>query len=459
MEKRSDSFRRNSTERVFSETIRRTAGDGDRVVVAFSGGCDSLCLLVLCAKVLGKDKVVPVYVNHNLRPESELGKEIRLNETNCARLGIPLIVRTLDRGTVDALAAQRGGGVEDAARALRYEILEQERVRAGASFILTAHHMQDQVETMVMRLRKGSPATSLSGILPVDSRRRVARPLLAFSRDELEHYLVSEGFEWSTDSTNTDARFDRNNVRNTVIPAIRDIWPDCERVLLSLGDNVRGMQPEEAEEAGDSVQLSAFEGLDCMERLAILFSMWDGLFTDRDLPMTFADRVLRALEKGDDCSVGSNGAIFTIYHGNLYLTDPSQDAIFSSFEAPLPAEEGALELPGGMVLRRCDRPADPDSDETGLLRLDPSLLKGKATVRFVRTGDSIRLKGGAKSALRLLQDMGVPAVLRHRVPVIEDEEGLCAVFGSAFGGRDRICVKLRTSIARNVFPLYIVLKG
>ena len=459
MENRSDSFRRNSTEKAFSETIRRIVKDGERVVVAFSGGCDSLCLLVLCVRTLGRENVFPVYVNHNLRPESELEAEIGLNGSNCARLGIPLTVRTLDRGAVMSLASGRGGGVEDAARVLRYGILEQERLRTGASFILTAHHMQDQVETIVMRIRKGSPATSLSGILPVDARRHVARPLLDFSRDELEDYLVSEGFSWSTDSTNTDARFDRNNVRNEVIPSIRDIWPDCGRVLLSLGAKVRDMQSEAAGKAGDSVPLSAFDGLDCMGRLGILFAMWDGLFSDRDLPMSFADRVLRALGKGDDCSVGSSGAVFTIYHGNLYLTDPSQDAVFSSFEAPLPTEEGSLDLPGAMVLTRCDRPADPDSDETGLLRFDPSLLSGKALVRFVRTGDSIRLKGGAKSALRLLQDMGVPAVLRHRVPVIVDGEGLCAVFGSVFGGRDRICVKLRTSIARNAFPLYIVRKG
>ena len=91
--------------------------------------------------------------------------------------------------------------------------------------------------------------------------------------------------------------------------------------------------------------------------------------------------------------------------------------------------------------------------------MDPSLFQGKTVIRFAKDGDKIRLKGGWKTVGRLLQDMGIPAFLRCRVPVLEDESGICAVFGSAFGGKDRICVKFRTSIAPNRFPLYIVSKG
>ena len=74
-------------------------------------------------------------------------------------------------------------------------------------------------------------------------------------------------------------------------------------------------------------------------------------------------------------------------------------------------------------------------------------------------GDVIRLKSGNRMVMRLLQDMKVPSSLRFRVPVVEDDEGICAVFGTVFGGKDRICVKFRTSLAPNSFPLYIVSKG
>ena len=115
----------NSTEKAFSDKILPLLSDG-KVIVAFSGGCDSLALLCLCVSSLGKDRVIPVYVNHNLRPEDELEKEISLNRLNCERLGLPLVERSLEKGKVRSLAQRRGGGLEDAARVLRYEILQEE---------------------------------------------------------------------------------------------------------------------------------------------------------------------------------------------------------------------------------------------------------------------------------------------------------------------------------------------
>ena len=90
------------------------------------------------------------------------------------------------------------------------------------------------------------------------------------------------------------------------------------------------------------------------------------------------------------------------------------------------------------------------------LRLDPRRFDGKVRIRFAREGDMIRLKGGSRMVLRLLQDMKIMPGHRCRVPVLEDGNEVCAVFGAVYGGRDRICVKFITSLARNSFPLYIV---
>ena len=91
--------------------------------------------------------------------------------------------------------------------------------------------------------------------------------------------------------------------------------------------------------------------------------------------------------------------------------------------------------------------------------MNPDKFSGQTKVRFAKEGDFIRLKDGKKMVLRLLQDMKIPPHLRTMVPVIKDEKEVCAVFGSVFGGKDRICVKFRTSLAPNDFPLYIVTKG
>ena len=174
--------------------------------------------------------------------------------------------------------------------------------------------------------------------------------------------------------------------------------------------------------------------------------------------MSLIDRVLRALEEKEDCTEGSNGALFSIYHGDLYLTDPQADEQFLSFERKLDPRKGlTVILPGDLVLRT-------GGDAEGLgdgksVRLDSRMFKGDAVIRFAREGDRIRLKDGSKQVKRLLQDMGIPPFLRSRVPVIADSDGLCAVFGRLYGGKDRICVKFRTSLVGSPFPLYIVTKG
>ena len=448
----------NSTERAFSDIIHSLVPEGSKVIVAFSGGCDSLALLCLCRETLGKDRVIPVYVNHNLRPEPELAAEIRLNRVNCRELGLDLKERTLEKGEVKALAAQRGGGAEDAARTLRYKILEEERIRSGASLILTAHHMQDQIETILMRISSGAPATSLRGISRLDGNRHLTRPLLDFSRDELEAYLKDRGLKWSTDSTNSDACFRRNLIRNEALPEIQAIWPDLEKSILGLGKQACDVWKEDLTVRSDSIPADAFNGRTAEQRMVMIFSMWDHVFGEKDLPMSLVDRVLRALASGTDCAEGSNGAVFTIHHGTLYLTDPSDDADAEAFELPFtPGKDIESELPFGLVFRS-GSPAEPYGN-TKSLRMDSSAFGECTVIRFARTGDRIMLKDGTKTVARLLQDMGIPAVLRKRVPVLADEAGICAVLGSAFGGRDRICVKFITSLAPNGIPLYIVSKG
>ena len=455
-------FSLNSTERVFSEAIKRHVSNDSKFLVAFSGGCDSLALLTLCSKVFGSGRTVPVYVNHNIRPADELEKEIALNHKNCRKLGVDLIVRTLDEGKVKALAARRGGGIEDAARVLRYEALEQERCKNGCSLILTAHHRDDQVETVVMHLRSGSPVTSLLGIREYDAARNLLRPLLGISRKELEQYLVSNGLEWSTDSTNSDGRYSRNDIRCNIIPKVAEVWPGFEDAVLALRsqamDACNGEKKPDV--SGNRVSLEDLKGRSLTGRVLAVYALWDHLFDGRELPMTLLDRVLDAISEGRDCNVGSNMAVFSLYRGYLYLTDPCEDSIYEKFEATIdPKLSQTVLLPGNMALRSEDdaQKALKTMENPDLaLRLDPQKFKGKVRIRFVREGDVIRLKDGSKTVLRLLQDMKVMPALRRRVPVIEDEREVCAVFGSVLGGKDRICVKFVTSLARNNFPIYIV---
>lgn len=463
-------FSLNSTEKAFYEKLTSLIPDcSGRFTIAFSGGCDSLALLVLCVRTLGPQHVVPVYVNHNIRSSAELGKEIELNAGNCRKLGLYLKVVELAPGRVASISSSRGGGTEDAARFLRYEALENERLQNGCSFILTAHHMQDQIETVVMRLQNGSPARSLRGIMDIDTRRHIARPLLSFSRMELEQYLKDLGFEWSTDSTNSMSCYRRNAIRNDLIPRLQAIWPDYEATLLGLSQSAAALGscacpdgPGEGSLKGlreGRLGLSSFEGLDTSARTSLLYGMWDSLFPSTDMPGTLVSRVLSAISEARTATVASNGGTFSVYNGYLYLTDPSLDSIYSSFEVPFdPCKDQEIDLADGAVLLSGSN-AEDLADPVLSLRMEARRFAGQAVLRYARPGDRIYLKGGAKMVMKLLQDMKIPSVLRRRVPVISDSEGICAVFCSVYGGNDRICVKFRSSLAPNAFPLYIVTEG
>lgn len=436
--------------------------------MAFSGGCDSLALLALCTTVLGPERTIAVYVNHNIRDRVELEKEIELNKENCAKLGVKMIIRTIDEGKVKKLSELRKGGIEDAARAIRYEILQEERQKEDCSLILTAHHRQDQIETIVMHLQKGSPMTSLRGISVFDQNRHILRPLLGFARSELESYLSEKLLSWSTDSSNENQSFRRNRIRHSIIPQISQEWPGFADSMLDLGHQAEIEYSKAMKEAGScaksELDLDSLKAMDLVARTVALFGMWDYVFPEDELPMTLLDRVLDAISEGRDCTVGSNMAIFSLYRGKLYLTNPKEDETYNAFEMRFdPSKPQSISLPGGMrfmtgkeasvYVERCKL------DESVVLHLDSASFGQNPRLRFARVGDVIRLKSGNRMVMRLLQDMKVPSALRFRVPVIEDDEGICAVFGTVFGGKDRICVKFRTSLAPNSFPLYIVSKG
>ena len=468
------SYSLNTIEKEFSDILDSLMGSlayreecaAKGIVVAFSGGCDSLALLCLAVSSLGRRRVFPVYVNHNLRNAEELGNEIALNESNCKRLGLELEVCTLEEGKVLALSLSRRCGIEEAARILRYEALESKRIEHSCLAVATAHHRQDQIETVAMRLSSGSPIGSLRGIARFDRLRHLVRPLLSFDRAELEEYLATKGFEWSTDSTNADSSYSRNHFRNDVLPNVRSLWPSCDEKLLSLSraaaKAVEGFDPSLLEmEIGQGcawTRISVFDGMNPACRTMALFCIWDVVMGEVDLPMTLAMRVLRALECGDDCRIGANGGVFSLYRGRFGLSKENQ-LEGSAFERVFdPGEAQCIELPHGLSFKSglFAMDATVGMDRSRMLFIDTTAFKGKVCIRFAREGDCIRLKGGKRMVRRLLQDMKVPVDLRPKVPVLVDDDGVCAVFGSVFGGVDRICVKFRTSLAPNSFTLYIV---
>jgi tRNA(Ile)-lysidine synthase len=189
---------------------------GSRVIVALSGGSDSVALtflLVDLAASLEFEVSGLVHVNHQLRASAERD-EIFCRDL-AVRVGLPILAPRVD---VKGYAADRRLSIEDAARRLRYEQLERAAAALGASRIAVGHTSDDQAETFVLKLVRGAGAAGLGAIYP--SRRQVVRPVLEVSREDLRAELSKRGECWVDDESNADLSNPRNRLRHEVLPGL-----------------------------------------------------------------------------------------------------------------------------------------------------------------------------------------------------------------------------------------------
>ena len=197
--------------------------ENDRIILGLSGGADSVCLLLLLSKLreVLRFSLEAIHVEHGIRGE-ESKEDARFAEALCKQLQVSYQMMSVD---VPAYAAQMGLGFEEAARILRYEIFEQVAEGKNAKIAL-AHHMEDNAETILFQMVRGSSLTGLCGISPVrqgHSGVTYIRPLLSVRRSEIEGYLQMQKQPYRTDSTNQELEYSRNYLRNVVLPELTQI--------------------------------------------------------------------------------------------------------------------------------------------------------------------------------------------------------------------------------------------
>lgn len=208
---------------------------GDRVLVALSGGADSVALLHLFLSVRRKldISVAACHVNHGLRGR-ESGRDEKFVSDLCAARGVPLSVRRIDPA---AYARRERVSVEMASRTLRYEALEKAGAELSCSRIATAHHLDDLAETVLLRVLKGTGLSAMAAV-PLD-RGAVIRPLLFCGKSDLEKYLKRLGCGWVTDRSNRKSDPERNFLRLKVLPLLNRRFPAFRKKLAELYETAR----------------------------------------------------------------------------------------------------------------------------------------------------------------------------------------------------------------------------
>lgn len=218
---------------------------GERVCVALSGGADSVALLLTLEEANRAKESLgvvlsAVHVHHGLR-SSEADADEEFVRQLCQRLGVPLVVERVD--VAGRQAAEREG-LEEAARELRYQVFAELMKSGKADVVATAHTLDDQAETVVMKLLRGAWTEGIGGIAPVvesarNERGRIVRPLLGVRRAEVEAYLRDRDQTWRDDATNQDVSLTRNRVRHELMPILRGFNPGIDGALARLSEIAR----------------------------------------------------------------------------------------------------------------------------------------------------------------------------------------------------------------------------
>ena len=193
---------------------------GKTILCAVSGGRDSMALLHVLLRLSTQIgfSVAAAHYNHRLRESA--GRDEDLVRRYCAQRGIPF---TVGNGDVRAHAKANGASIEDAARTMRYAFLREASRDCGADYIATAHHRQDNAETLLLHLLRGSGLQGLGGIAPI--RSELIRPLLEADRRDIDTYITENDIPYAEDETNSDTAYTRNRLRLELLPLLEEIAP------------------------------------------------------------------------------------------------------------------------------------------------------------------------------------------------------------------------------------------
>ncbi len=420
-------------------------GTGTLVIAAVSGGADSVFLLHVLHALVARMPftLAAITVNHRLRDEGESAGDAVFVESLCASLTPPCPCVRVDipPGEIASLAVSRGRGIEDAARFARYEAFERAARERGASFVATGHTRNDRLETILMRVLQGSSASSLAGIAP--ARGLYIRPLLDLSRDEIVAYLKERGLSWREDSTNSDGRYVRNRLRNTLIPVLREAYPGWEAGLLTLAEKaalddsaIRSIPAPSWARLGESaISIDApwFFSLPEASRVRLVSDGLILLGVSRRLSWRLIKAFANASNaRGPVCGAGLRASIregrkdsYLLLEVDIVHNNKSGYLVYVTAPCLLSLPFGTMEI----------------SEREGKAFLDGYLgpFPFPLTVRSRAGGDEVKTSaGGTKSIKKLYNEWAVREELRAVLPVIECQGAVRAVYGKPFGYPDWI---------------------
>jgi tRNA(Ile)-lysidine synthetase-like protein len=418
------------------------------LLVAVSGGMDSVAMLhALCeARRLRPLRLHVATLNHSIRPEAEA--DVAHVVALCQAWDVPYTV-----GVVDAPAHARTTrqSLEAAARALRYRFLAQTASALKLAYVTTAHHADDQAETVLLHLLRGTGTRGLGGMrqlapMPAHPSLWLLRPLLGVTRAQIADYVAKYGIRWREDASNADTTYTRNYVRHEVWRALERVNPASKQALLRLADSARADEDFIAQAYEAQVSPHSRQEATRWQVARPTWLAWHEALQRRWLmraceALAGADAPLRAFALARALNSARDGATGDLapLAGGVRLRLAYGAVVVEREDAPLPTDGYPLLAEEGQILRlhvgdtvtlgawQLHVAGAPTPHASAMLALPP---QATLILRARRAGERIALlgMGGAHKTLKdLYIERAIPRHLRARVPVLEADGVAVAV--------------------------------
>jgi tRNA(Ile)-lysidine synthase len=441
---------------------------GDRILIGLSGGPDSVCLLHILATVRGKYNLGlhALSIDHQLRP-GETEKETAFCRRICEQYDMPFTAQSID---VKSYAQTAKLNIQEAARQLRYRAYEETSCEINANKIALGHTADDQAETLLMHLLRGSGTTGLAGIPPV--RKNIIRPLIEIERKEIEDFLTTTGIDSIIDSSNTKKDYVRNRVRLSLMPMLREFNPDITGTLSKTAAIFRDEE-------------RYFEILVTKALMKLISRKTETRIELFLAPFGTMDKVImrRVLRRAVDATRGLRGITFIhiedmvslIRNGapgdRLYLPGgirviKDYATVILTSEAPIMLNPCTLNLPGETILKEAGiliKASEAEFEESGAAALtaglskslgvfDADILQFPLTARPRKDGDFFYPLGfGKRKKLQdFFVDQKVPRDERNRIPLILSGDDIIWVVGHRADERFKVTEKTKRVVQLDV---------